>query len=61
MKTKPTENRPEIEWDRGDHLESHDHMRIYATTGESADGRKWTGDWEECDGEFSDITNIEEE
>lgn len=60
MTTKATKDLPEIEWEQGKDYEAHDHMRIYGCSGVSADGREWIGDWEEVDGQFSDITHIEE-
>ena len=60
MKTKATEELPEIEWEQGQLSERIDHDAEYCTSGESADGRKWGGTWYECDGEFVEILNIEE-
>ena len=60
-KTSAGGDLPEIEWEMGDFIESFDyHDREYAADGESSDGRKWTGTWYECDGEFVEILNIEE-
>lgn len=60
MITQPTDILPKIEWERGDLFDTDDHMKFYACSGESEDGRKWSGDWEVTDGELIEITNIEE-
>lgn len=60
MKTEATKDFPEIEWQRGELAERHDHLNVFAAYGESSDGKEWIASWEEVDGQFSDITNIEE-
>lgn len=59
MKTLANKNIPEIEWDRGDESENHGHTRLYHANGVSEDGRKWYGKWEELNGEFEDVVEIE--
>lgn len=49
-----------IEWEQGDLIEHLGHTSIYAAEGESDTGRKFVGTWETCNGEFADITDIEE-
>lgn len=58
MKTLKNEQFPEIYWERGDLIESHDHENHYHASGESDSGEKYSGCWIEIDGEFSEITNI---
>lgn len=60
MRTPANESMPAIIWQRGELNDVHDHVREYGASGESMDGRSWSGNWEETDGEFIEITNIEE-
>ena len=62
MKTAEDKEFPEIEWDKGELNDSVDaYDKFYGATGYSQDGRKWSGDWYECGGEFVEIQNIQEE
>ena len=60
MTTSATGDQPEIEWKQGSLEDTDSHMTYYLATGVSADGREWIGTWEEVDGEFSEISDIEE-
>lgn len=61
MKTPAySDGAPEIEWEKGDHVDSHDHEEVYGADGESADGRKWIGAWIVTDGHYDEIHDIEE-
>lgn len=62
MRTEATARHPEIEWDEGDQIENHGHIVEYAATGESEDGRKWSGTIELLNGEWDgNVYNIEED
>jgi hypothetical protein len=60
MKTDKTDILPAIQWERGELVEKHDHVREFGCSGESEDGRLWSGTWNETDGEYIEIDNIEE-
>lgn len=59
MNTKATSDLPHIEWERGELVEKHDYVKEYGCSGESTDGRRWIGTWNEC-GDEVEIENIEE-
>jgi hypothetical protein len=62
MKTAATEILPEIEWDRGDLVEEHDHETHYVALGLNIDDNLqetfWIGTWVEIGAEV-EIINIE--
>lgn len=61
MRTKPTDELPAIEWEQGDFVDRPDlYVNVYVATGESDDGRKWSGSWIFCAGEV-EIEDIEED
>ena len=60
MKTQADCHFPEIEWSKMEHIEVHDHERIYWAIGTSDDGRSWGADWHVIDGHHNEIDNIEE-
>lgn len=49
-----------IEWERGDLIENHGHAVYYYAEGTADDGTLWSGTWEECNGEFIQVSEIEE-
>jgi hypothetical protein len=55
MKTVATDKLPEITWERGDYVESHDHVAVYIALGTSEDGREWSAAWNVTDGHFESI------
>jgi hypothetical protein len=54
-------NLPNIEWEKGELVEVHDHDKCYKSTGHGEDGSIWGGTWYECDGEFIEILDIEKQ
>lgn len=61
MKTSATNEFPEISWDFHELIENHGHTKTFSATGESADGRKWSGTGETCNDEEVDVYDIEPE
>lgn len=49
-----------ITWVRGELQDEDFPTKEYDCSGESEDGRKWIGRWQEWDGEDVEITLIEE-
>lgn len=58
--TEHKDGTPLIEWERGDHVDTHDHVKVYGASGISADGREWQGTWLVTDGHHNEIEDIEE-
>lgn len=59
--SKPTTELPEIIWERGLFEEENYPNQIYSCSGESKDGRLWSGEWMELDGSGEvEIEGIEE-
>lgn len=56
-----TKEEPErkIEWERGDLIDNHGHTVCFYAEGTADDGTLWSGTWEECNGEFIEVTEIE--
>jgi hypothetical protein len=52
----------QVEWEQGDQYDSagDGHCYMYQAEGKGEDGSEWIGSWNTCDGEFGDITDIEE-
>lgn len=64
MKTKATNDWPEIEWEiTGEVLEQDvdERMVVYLAIGEDEDGNKYTGSAYHFDGEFSEIKDVEQD
>lgn len=50
----------EVDFEQGDLIEVHDHLKEYGADGVDKNGNNYIGSWIEVDGEFSEIDNIEE-